>query len=320
MSHSVQSIRHTTTLGRTGLVCSVVGLGCGGLSRLGLRKGGTMAEAADLVRHALDLGITFIDTAKIYGTEPAVGAALQGRREGIVVSTKVPPLTPDNRVDPEYITAQIEDSLRVMGLETLDVLHLHGVMPRDYERVVDGCWSALEHAKAQGKIRHIGISEFWSHDLSHSMLQRSLPDARFDVLMVGCNMLNASASRSVLPMAKAQSVGTLLMFAVRRVFADPPLLRSICQRLIDSGELRADQIDLDDPLGFLVGEHCRSLTEAAYRYCRHLDGVNVVLTGTSRADHLIENIAAIESPPLPQAHLQKIEAIFGRVSSVTGES
>lgn len=309
-----------TTLGRTGLACSVVGLGCGGLSRLGLRKGGTMSEAADLVRYALDLGVTFIDTAKIYGTEPAVGAALQGRRDGVVVSTKIPPLTPDHRVDPGYISEQIDASLKVMGLETIDVLHLHGVMPQDYARVIDGCLAPLQRAKAQGKIRHIGVSEFWSHDLSHRMLQQALPDDFFDVMLVGCNMLNASAQRSVFPMAKAQGVGAVLMFAVRKVFADPPLLRSICSRLIRSGEISAEQIELNDPLGFLLGEHCATLTEAAYRYCRHLDGVNVVLTGTSQRDHLQQNIAAIEKPPLPESDLRRIEAIFGRVASVTGES
>jgi L-galactose dehydrogenase len=84
--------------------------------------------------------------------------------------------------------------------------------------------------------------------------------------------------------------------------------------------MNADRIDLNDPLGFLLGEHCPTLTEAAYRYCRHLHGVNVVLTGTSQREHLLQNIAAIEGPPLPAGDLQKIEAIFGAVGSVTGEN
>jgi L-galactose dehydrogenase len=320
MQDSVQPMRQMTTLGRTGLTCSVVGLGCGGLSRLGLRKGGTMNEAADLVRYALDLGITYIDTAKVYGTEPAVGAALRGRRDGVVVSTKVWPLTSDDRVDADHVTKQIDDSLRVLGLDTIDVLHLHGVTPADYPRIIAGCLASLQRARREGKIRHIGISELWNHDLSHDMLRTALDDDYFDVILVGCNMLNSSARRFVLPAATEKGVATTLMFAVRRAFADPELLRSICTRLVAAGRIGAHDIDLHDPLGFLLGEHCVTLTEAAYRYCRHLPGVNVVLTGTGQRAHLLQNIAAIEGQPLPERDLKKIEAIFGQVDSVTGET
>lgn len=320
MHDPVRSTRQKTTLGRTGLTCSVVGLGCGGLSRLGLRQGGTMREAADLVRYALDLGVTFIDTAKVYGTEPAVGAALKGRNNGVVVSTKVWPLTPDNRVDGEHISRQIEDSLSVLGLSTIDIVHLHGVTPADYPRIIDGCLAPMERARKDGKIRHIGISELWNSDLSHDMLRTALDDDYFDVILVGCNMLNSSARRFVLPQATGKGVATTLMFAVRKAFADPDLLNSICARLIASGQIGADQIDLHKPLGFLLGEHCATLTEAAYRYCRHLPGVNVVLTGTGRRAHLRQNIVAIEGPRLPDQDLQRIEAIFGKVDSVTGEA
>ncbi len=143
--------RQLTTLGRTGLETTIVGLGCGGLSRLGLRKGGSMREACNVVSQALDLGIRFIDTAKIYGTEPAVGMALRGRRDGVVVSTKLTPLTPDGRVDASFVSSQIDDSLSVLGLETIDVMHLHGVTPSDYERVVDGCLPLLQRAQREGR-------------------------------------------------------------------------------------------------------------------------------------------------------------------------
>lgn len=297
-----------------------MGLGCGGMSRLGLRKGATLRDAANVVSRALDLGITFIDTAKVYGTEPAIGLALRGRRDGVVVSTKVTPLTPEGRVDPAFVNGQIEDSLKVLGLDTIDVLHLHGSTPENYEYLVQECLPLLQRAQRSGKIRHIGVTEFWNLDLSHSMLDRALDDGHFDVIMVGCNMLNSSAGRSILPKALSNGVATLLMFAVRRAFADPELMKSICERLVASGEISADEVDLRDPFGFLLRDGvAASLTEAAYRYCRHLPGVNVVLTGTSNPAHLRENVAAIEGPPLPDEYLRKIDALFGRVVSVTGE-
>ncbi|MCC7019535.1 MAG: aldo/keto reductase [Ardenticatenales bacterium] len=78
----------TVRLGRTGLDVSVVGLGCGGHSRLGMATGHDEAHAVRSVQHALDLGIGFIDTARSYGTEAAVGKALRGRRSDVVLSTK----------------------------------------------------------------------------------------------------------------------------------------------------------------------------------------------------------------------------------------
>lgn len=312
--------RQQTALGRTGLSSSIAGLGCGGLSRLGLRKGATLNEAVDVVRQALDLGITFIDTAKVYGTEPAIGMALRGRREGVVISTKLTPLTPDGRVDATFVNDQIDDSLKVLGVESIDIMHLHGITPSNYDLVIQDCLPLLQRAQRDGKIRCIGATEFWNEDLTHAALDRALDDDLFDVIMVGCNMLNSCARRSILPKARRKGVATLLMFAVRRVFADPALMRAICERLIASGELERDRIDLDDPFGFLLRDGAAStLTEAAYRYCRHLPGVNVVLTGTSNVVHLRENVAAIEGPPLPEAHLRTIDELFGCVRSVTGE-
>lgn len=79
----------TTILGRTNLTVSRMGLGAGGHSRLGRNAGRTDAQAADLVRRALDHGVNFIDTAEGYGTEAIVGQALQGRdRTSVVLSTK----------------------------------------------------------------------------------------------------------------------------------------------------------------------------------------------------------------------------------------
>jgi L-galactose dehydrogenase len=135
-------------------------------------------------------------------------------------------------------------------------------------------------------------------------------------------MLNSSVARLVLPKAERKGVATLVMFAVRRVFADLELLREICGRLIESGEISAEMVDLGDPFGFLLreeGNDVRTLTEAAYRYCRHLAGTSVVLTGTSRREHLVENIESIEGPPLAGETLRMIDTLFGRVVSVTGE-
>src|SRR5215207_150667 len=77
------------TLGNTGLQVSVLGLGGGGHSRLGQQTGATEADSVALVRHALELGINFIDTAEAYGTEAIIGTALAGApRQDVILSTK----------------------------------------------------------------------------------------------------------------------------------------------------------------------------------------------------------------------------------------
>ena len=84
-------------LGRTGLEIGVAGLGCGGHSRLGQATGATEEESVALVRRALDLGVTYIDTDRAYGTEEIVGRAVEGRRHEVVVTApdrlrrRVPP-------------------------------------------------------------------------------------------------------------------------------------------------------------------------------------------------------------------------------------
>jgi aryl-alcohol dehydrogenase-like predicted oxidoreductase len=78
-------------------------------------------------------------------------------------------------------------------------------------------------------------------------------------------------------------------------------------------------VDLKAPLGFLIQEtDAATLPEAAYRFCRHERGVDVVLTGTGNAEHLNENIAAILKPPLPKAAAERLESLFGGLDYLTG--
>ena len=113
--------------------------------------------------------------------------------------------------------------------------------------------------------------------------------------------------------------GTLVMFAVRRALSDPAALRDAVAGLIESGQVDADQIDAGDPLGFLreradVG----SVVEAAYRFCRHEPGAQVVLTGTGDVAHLEANVAAIQGPPLATDVQDRLRALFGRVDTLSG--
>lgn len=309
-----------TTLGRTGLKVSVAGLGCGGPSRLGLRDNAAAeAGAVSLVRQAIDLGINFLDTAQSYGTEPVVGKAIAGvARDKLIISTKktLPPADHSNPA--EAIIEGLEQSLRSIGTDYIDIYHLHGVEPKDYVFAKEKLMPAMRRLRDQGKIRFIGVTEGFVTDTSHQMLQQSLRDDLWDVVMVGFNLLNPSARRTVFPLTAAKEVGVLDMFAVRRTLSQSDRLRSLCGELIQKGVIPRSVVDEDNPLGFLLEKGvAATIPEAAYRFCRHEPAVDVVLTGTGNPEHLKANIQAVLKPPLPQPALQRLEKIFGNLDSLT---
>ena len=151
------------------------------------------------------------------------------------------------------------------------------------------------------------------------MLDLALDDNLFDVIMVGFNLLNPGARQSVFPRTLQHGVATQIMFAVRRALSQPEALAEVVGELTESGEVDAALLDTDAPLGFVAAHpDVGSLVEAAYRFCRHEPGVHVVLTGTGSLDHLEANLAAINAPPLPPEVQERLRAIFGRVTSVSG--
>jgi L-galactose dehydrogenase len=306
-----------TTLGRTGLEVGVAGLGGGGHSRLGQTYGRSHAESVAVVRRAIDLGVDFIDTAFAYGTEAIVGEAIRESGETVVLSTKCTPARDGRLIRGDELVRFAEKSLERLGLATIDVYNLHGVALEDYDHCRDELVPALIKLREQGKIRFPGLTEGFNADPAHAMLERALDDDLFDVVMVGYNLLNPSAARSIFPRTRAAGVATQIMFAVRRALSRPDVLVEVVDSLIASGEVDGALLERDRPLDFLL-EGAGSVVEAAYRFCRHTQGVDVVLTGTGNIAHLEENLRFIQGEPLPAPLLEKLERAFGGVDSVTG--
>jgi aryl-alcohol dehydrogenase-like predicted oxidoreductase len=309
-----------TTLGRTGLKVSVAGLGCGGPSRLGLRDNKSEKDSIALVRQALDLGVNFLDTAEVYGTEEIVGKAIGGiPRDRIVISTKKKfPLTDPN--DPDGETKKsLEQSLRRLKTDYIDVYHAHGVEPGEYDYAATKLLPVLVKMREEGKIRFIAISEAFMEDPTHQMLQQALDDDYWDVVMAGFNLLNQSARNKIWPKTLKAKVGTLVMFAVRRALSRPERLREVWAELAKKGLIERSASDPENPLGFLIGDgKASTIVDAAYRYCRHEPGVHVVLTGTGSAEHLKSNIESLTKPPLPAPVTARLKVIFGKVDCITG--
>ena len=309
-----------TQLGNTGIKVSVAGLGCGGPSLAGLKQDPSGRHSINLLRQAIDLGVNFFDTAEGYGTEHVLGAAIaEAPRDRIVVSTKKTFLSSDT-ADPERtIRRSLEQSLTQLGADHIDIYHLHGVDLKNYGRAKEQFLPVLQKLRAEGKIRAIGITERFVEDPMHAMLQRSLEDNCWDVIMVGFNLLVPSARRNILPLAKAQGVGVIGMYAARSGLSEPARLKAICRYLAQEKLVAADALNLEDPLDFIIRDGTAlTVPEAAYRFCRHEPGIDVVLTGTGNPEHLQSNIASILKPPLPDHILARLEEAFGNLTLPAG--
>ena len=308
------------TFGRTGLRVSVVGLGAGGPSQLGRRTDRSEEESIALVRRALELGINYIDTAENYGTEEIIGKAIRSvDRDSLVLSSKEGASRKGEPVKAKAFAEGVENSLRRLGVETIDVFHFHGPTLDEYPRVVNELVPVLLGLQQAGKIRHLAVSERFPADLEHGVLRQSIADDIFDVVMVGFNILNQTAREEVLPEAAKKGIATECMFALRRAFCRPARFREILADLSDRGEIDSDLAGMTDPLAWaLDASDACSVTELAYRYCRYEPGIDLVLTGTGNVQHLEENVASMLRPPLPAEVRRRLRRMFGRVRSATG--
>ena len=147
----------TRKLGNSGFEVSAIGLGC--MSMSGIYGEADDDESISVIQHAIGKGVTFIDTADMYGNghnEEVVGKALKGRREQVILATKFGN-TPDGvNGRPEYVQQACEASLRRLGLEVIDLYYQHRVDPKVPIEETVGAMSRLIE---QGKVRALGLSE-----------------------------------------------------------------------------------------------------------------------------------------------------------------
>lgn len=211
----------TRTLGSSAVAVSVVGLGCNNLGRPGtltLDQSGTDA----VVHAALDAGVTFFDTADVYGaeyglSETRLGAALAGRRDEAVIATKFGHAemeSPLGDVGPKggraYIRAAVEGSLQRLGVETIDLYQQH--TPDPSVPIADTL-GALDELVREGKVRAIGNSNFDAAQLSEADAEATrLGSARFVSAQNHYNLLDRESEAEIIPAAERLGLGFLPYF------------------------------------------------------------------------------------------------------------
>jgi aryl-alcohol dehydrogenase-like predicted oxidoreductase len=304
-------------------------MGTGGHAALGARDGTPEAEMVDFLKWAYDQGINYFDTSPGYGSgrsERILGAAVKEiGRDNAVVSTKIAlagsmPGDPIAFMKRSEIEPAVDESLERLQMDHVDVM-LTAVAdePDCFPSVLEALMPELQRMKDKGKIRFIGSSEQTRSDGAHKWLQHALPTGMFDVAMVGHNMLNQSAQRTVFPLCREKNIGVLNIFTVRNLFWSMPRLKEVLADLEARGVIGRDAAGAESPLGWLIEDgECGSLVEAAYRYAAYTPGVTTVMCGTIDRGELEQDIAFMEKGPLPERTLRRLKETFGHIAEPIG--
>ena len=310
-------------LGRTEMRVSLLGQGGGGPSQLGQRTDVDRAGIDRLIAAGLDAGVNLFDTAEVYGDSEAIlGRALAGvSRDRYFLASKV--TYKNRRGDGKIINAaelgkRLDRSLRRLGVDYLDVYQFHGLEAGDVDPVMTDLMPEMERQREAGKIRFVGVSELWEADGPHEALLKCLPGGQFDTAMVGYNLLNSCADDSLFDICRENDVGVIVMFAVRRAMSNAARRGEIFEDLVERGFLERDAADADDPLAWLIDDGVGSVLEAGYRFALEPDVVGTVLTGTSKVEHLRQNLAAVAAGPLPPAIRREIKDRYGHLTQALG--
>lgn len=186
-------------LGRTGLKVSRIGMGGIPLQRPSFK------EAVKVIQRALDLGINFIDTSVAYGdSERRIGAAIAGRRDEVVLATKTSWRTRKSALD------WLKKSLASLNVDYIDLYQFHNVSTADaWERLYkQGALKAVQQAKEEGTIGHIGIS---SHSIEIAL--KAVASGDFETIQFPFNYVVNHAADKLVPLAKEYDVGFIAMKA-----------------------------------------------------------------------------------------------------------
>ncbi len=185
--------------GKTGLMVSKVGFGGIPIQRL------SKQEAVDVVKKVLDLGVNFIDTANGYGdSEENIGEAIKRmKREDLVISSK------SGITDKKTFLEHVDLSLKRMGLEYIDIYHLHGINSKEKMKKImnpGGAYEGLQEAIKQGKVRHAASSSHHLPEAKELMLTE-----KFEVVQIPFNFVDKEAEKEVIPLARKLNMGFIAM-------------------------------------------------------------------------------------------------------------
>ena len=314
-------------LGRTGLTVSRAGFGGGGIGQVWGPT--TEAEAIAAVHRALELGISFFDVAPSYGdgkAEEALGKALAGRAEPVVVATKVR-LREDEMGDVRgAVRRSVVASLRRLRRDSVDVLHVHnrftegrGEAPHSLsaDDALGPVLAAYREVQQAGMTRFIGLSAMDHH--VPTML-RIIESGEYDTVLAYYNLLNRTAQEppppgfnmfdngQIIPLAQSLDMGVI---GIRSHAAGA--LTDALDRAPRIGDALMEQ-DLASAakLGFLRHGPIQTMSQAAMIFCLMNPDIHTTVPGVKNRAEAEEIAGCVDLPPIPPEDLARLQDLYDR--------
>lgn len=311
---------HTRTLGNSNLEVSALGLGCMGLSH-GYGTATSKETAVQLIRAAYEQGVTFFDTAQVYGpftNEEVVGEALQPIRDKIVVATKfgfeLP--SPDGQQflnsKPEYVRQSVEASLKRLRTDVIDLLYQHRVDP---DVPIEDVAGVVRDLIVEGKVRHFGLSE-----AGVQTIRRAHAVQPVTALQSEYSLWWREPEKEILPTLEELGIGFVPFSPLGKGFLtgaidantkfDEKDFRNVVPRFAEEAR-RANQA-LVDLLGDIAARKQVTRAQIALAWLLAQKPWIVPIPGTTKLHRLQENIGAAELQ-LTSEELRDIELAVSRV-------
>jgi aryl-alcohol dehydrogenase-like predicted oxidoreductase len=305
------------TLGASGLQVSKVALGAMTFGS-GMPPITTVDEgdAQRMVHRALDAGVNLIDTADVYadgGSEAILGAAIRGRREEVLIATKVGFGSREpGTLSYVNVVAACEASLQRLGVDHIDLYQLHRP---DRTTPIDETLAALDDLVTRGLVREIGASNFRAWEVAGAVArQRALGRPGFTAVQIYYSLVGRDVEHEILPQCRTDGVGVLVWSPLaggfltgrygaheeggrRSTFTFPPVDPDLGGRGLAA-------------LAEIAAAHDASIAQVALAWVLDRPGVTSVIVGASTLDQLEENLAAAELALEPEetAHLDEVTA------------
>jgi len=313
------------TLKNTGLKVSRICFGT-------MTFGGQTDEAAAIrmIDLCLDSGINFLDTANAYNngaSEVMLGKLIKSKRGRVVLASKVRNKMGDapdmNGLSRAAIFRAIDDSLRRLGTDYLDIYYLH--LP-DYAVPIEESLDAMNSLVKQGKIRHVASSNYSGWQVTQMLWiakQNGYPPALIAQPMY--NLIARGIEQEYLPMCKEFGVSTvvynplaggLLTGKQQRQAPLPGTRFDKNQMYLDRYWHQAD-FDAVDELKTVAGRAGRSLLSLALNWLYHHTASDCIILGASRAEHLDQNLKALEDGALGQETLEACDQVWAKLRGPT---
>ncbi|GAA4922904.1 aryl-alcohol dehydrogenase-like predicted oxidoreductase [Actinomycetospora succinea] len=275
-----------------------LGLGAMGMSHGYTGAGSDDDESIRTIHRALDLGVTLVDTAEVYGpyvNEELVGRAIKGRRDEVVLATKFGLISHTGREgadsSPENVRAAVDGSLRRLGVDHIDLYYQHRVDP---STPIEETVGAMAELVAAGKVRHLGLSEAWTDTIRRAHATHPITALQSEY------SLFTRDQEEILPLLRELGIGLVpysplgrgfLTGQIRTVedFADDDF-RKDNPRFV--GEAFRRNLALADEVGAVAGEVGATPAQVALAWLLSKGGDIAPIPGTKRVSRLEENVAA----------------------------